>query len=222
MSGAVVNHGFRVQAIVDTKTRKPHSFEVLNTSPSFFATATKNDVYEADIQAMHFATQLANRTGEIVHFNVDPQTLLSIQAIDIQKNCHSVVAEIVEGGLGDLSEGDLGRLCDQALLLRKFGYQLAMDDVTWSPAEREIFKRISPDYIKTADWLSLKTARHLADRSRVIAEMVETHMLAEVAKTLGADYMQGFLFDTPREITEEIDNLNKHTYILIPLSVAAA
>lgn len=193
-------HEFRLQAIIDTETGEEAAFEVLNKKPYIFIFADANFILDADIQAMNFALDLAKRTSITTHFNLEPQSLIRLPTEEIQKTSGKVVMEIVERGLSKLDKNELDTLANKALALRKAGYLIAMDDVSWTEAEWYLFKLVEPDFIKTVDWKSLSTARNFAGQSQVIAEMVENETLAKVAKTLGADYMQGFFFDNPKDV----------------------
>lgn len=199
-------HEFRVQSIVD-HNGKDVAFEVLNRDPLIFTTADDDFIFQADIEAMSFACEMAER-GAHMHFNIEPRSLIRLDAPPCRQLHKKVVVELVERGLDDLCRDDIATLIQAIRGLREAGFKIAMDDTTWTRRERYLFREISPDYIKTVDWKNLYKAKNTAGNTATIAEMVENKTLASVAKTLGADYMQGFHFETPKYVEDLVQRIN--------------
>lgn len=100
---------------------------------------------------------------------------------------------------------------EKADKLRALGYRLAVDDLGAGYASLNSLAMLEPDFVKIDRELvhecHLSTRRmHLIQRiiefardqkTKIIAEGVETHEEAETMKRLGCDFLQGYFFGVP-------------------------
>lgn len=189
-------HEFRIQTIV-CHDGNACAFEVLNKNPALFASADEGFILEADLQAMSFAIELSKCWPGNIHFNMEATSLLNVGDLTHDSSHARVVVEIVERGLDTLSDANIKKLIKKLVAFKEAGFQLAMDDATWTQREQLIFKSVEPNYIKTVDWLSLADVSVQSGKTVIIAEMIENQTLADVARTLGADLLQGYHYETP-------------------------
>jgi EAL domain-containing protein (putative c-di-GMP-specific phosphodiesterase class I) len=132
-------------------------------------------------------------------FNTLP-TLLMLDEFDI--NPRSIVIEITE------TEGDVDKLVQAAMMYRKQGLRIAIDDFGAGFSQLERVMAIQPDIIKLDMQLFQNAARggvetdvvHLLSRlakrtgCRIVCEGVETNEDFLFGLSCGAQYMQGYLF----------------------------
>lgn len=159
---------------------------------------SRSFLLEADFAAYEFATSFASQSNTVTHFNMEPTSLIDFPRQPYRWIHARMVVEVVERGLEDLSENDLATMIENLHLMRESGLKIAMDDTTWTKTEKYIIEKIHPDFIKTVDWHNLARSRERVGQAKIIAEMIENNTLARVARTLGADYLQGFYFPTPK------------------------
>jgi EAL domain-containing protein (putative c-di-GMP-specific phosphodiesterase class I) len=213
------------QPIVDLRTRSAVAYEALargthpelSTNPgSLLALAEQCDLV-VDLSRM-FAKQAVKSSvrlprGVKVFVNMHPQELAHPDLLEalteltaLASPDHPVVLEIAEASVTDVSA--MGRNKE---VFTSLGLQFAYDDFGAGQARLIELTDIPPDYLKF-DKVMIEGIEAAAPRQemvgallrvvrrlgvRVIAEGVETELVAAICQRLGCDLGQGFLFGRP-------------------------
>ena len=149
--------------------------------------------------------------------NVHPPDLLDDSlhgtGSPLAPHSHRIVLEMTERASID-KMGDIGPVVND---LRRLKYRLAVDDLGTGYAGLASFTQLSPEFVKLDRSLIMGIDKHptkqrvvqamyhlCADLGMtVISEGIETKAEADTLMTLGADYLQGYLFARPNvEIVE--------------------
>lgn len=155
------------------------------------------------IQFAHERTQLT----DWVH-SLDAQHLL----------CSDIVVEITEGVMLDPNHETINKL----MVFRDRGVQVALDDFGTGYSSLAYIHQYDIDYLKIdrrfisnleadSDALALCEAMVLMAHKlgiQVVAEGVETIEQAELIRSVGCDFIQGFLISTPRPLDVLISDHN--------------
>lgn len=216
------------QPIVSMRQRKTMGFEALVRSNEpemsnpgiFFDTAGLLGRQPELSKAIYSA--VARRAPEIrqdllIFVNVHPPDLLDDSlhgtGSPLAPHSHRIVLEITERASID-KMGDVGPVVND---LRRLKYRLAVDDLGTGYAGLASFTQLSPEFVKLDRSLIMGIDKHptkqrvvqamyhlCADLGMtVISEGIETKEECDALMTLGADYVQGYLFARPaREIIE--------------------
>ena len=213
------------QPIVDLKTRSVIAFEALarGAHPELSANpATLLALAEQCDMVVELSRMFAKRAvryssrlpaGTKVFVNMHPQELSHPQLLEALSELvsfaspdHPIVLEIAEASVTDVSA--MGRNKE---VFTQLGLQFAYDDFGAGQARLIELTDIPPDYLKfdkvmiegieaatpRQEMVSalLRVVRSLG--VRVIAEGVETELVAGICQRLGCDLGQGFLFGRP-------------------------
>ncbi len=167
---------------------------------------------------------VAKRASEIrqellIFVNVHPPDLLDDSlhgtGSPLAPHSHRIVLEMTERASID-KMGDIGPVVND---LRRLKYRLAVDDLGTGYAGLASFTQLSPEFVKLDRSLVTGIDKHptkqrvvqamyhlCADLGMtVISEGIETKEEADALMTLGADYLQGYLFARPNvEIIEPV------------------
>jgi EAL domain-containing protein (putative c-di-GMP-specific phosphodiesterase class I)/ActR/RegA family two-component response regulator len=210
------------QPIVSMRQRKTVGFEALvrSTEPEmknpgiFFDTAGLLGRQPELSKAIYSA--VARRAPEIrqellIFVNVHPPDLLDDSlhgtGSPLAPHSHRIVLEITERASID-KMGDVGPVVND---LRRLKYRLAVDDLGTGYAGLASFTQLSPEFVKLDRSLIVGIDKHptkqrvvqamynlCADLGMtVISEGIETKEECDTLMTLGADYVQGYLFARP-------------------------
>ena len=213
------------QPIVDLRTRSAVAFEALArgthpdlaTNPaSLLALAERCDLV-VDLSRLFARMAVTASTrlpqGSKVFVNMHPQELAHpdlvpalVELVSHASPHHQVVLEIAEASVTDVSA--MGRNKE---VFTSLGLQFAYDDFGAGQARLIELTDIPPDYLKFDKGMIegielaaprqemvgalLRVVRRLG--VRVIAEGVETEVVAGICQRLGCDLGQGFLFGRP-------------------------
>jgi EAL domain-containing protein (putative c-di-GMP-specific phosphodiesterase class I) len=213
------------QPIVDLGTRSTVAFEALargthpelSTNPATLLGLAEQCDLVVELSRMFARRAVAESTrlptGAKVFVNVHPQELSHPDLMDalgklaaLASRDHQVVLEIAESSVTDVSAMIKNRDAFTSL-----GLQFAYDDFGAGQARLIELADIPPDYLKfdksviggieaatpRQEMVSalLRVVRRLG--VRVIAEGVETELVAKICQRLGCDLGQGYLFGRP-------------------------
>ena len=131
------------------------------------------------------------------------------KAKEFNINKNRIVLEVLEG-VGQISNSII---LDKLILLKKLGFQIAIDDFGTMNSNFERVALLNVDYIKIdgkfiknidKDRKSFAIAKAITDfaksiEAKVVAEFVHSNDVQKVVEELGIDYSQGYLFDEPTE-----------------------
>lgn len=213
------------QPIVDLASRSPIAYEALargthselSTNPSTLLALADRCGLVVELSRMLARRAVASSTrlpyGTHVFVNVHPQELSQPDLVEsltdlakLMSPGHQVVLEIAEASVTDVSA--MGRNRE---VFNQLGLQFAYDDFGAGQARLIELTDIPPDYLKFDKGMIegieaaaprqemvgalLRVVRRLG--VRVIAEGVETELVAGICQRLGCDLGQGYLFGRP-------------------------
>lgn len=216
------------QPIVSIRQRKAVGYEALVRSgepemrnPAVFFDTAGLLARQPELSRAIYA-DVARRAADIrdehmIFVNVHPPDLLDDSlhgsTSPIAPHAQRIVLEITERASID-KMGDIGPIVNE---LRRLKYRLAVDDLGTGYAGLASFTQLGPEFVKLDRSLVTGIDQHptkqrvvqamyhlCADLGmKVISEGVETKAEADTLVSLGADYLQGYLFARPdRAIVE--------------------
>ncbi|MEW9798407.1 EAL domain-containing protein [Alteromonas sp. CYL-A6] len=191
-----------------------------------FPLAEQSDLlYSLDLVARRSAVEHAARgrlKGKVfINFNpssiYDPSYCLRSTAsaiAEIGMRPQDIVFELTETHRAS----DINHLKGILTFYRNSGFGIALDDVGSGWSGLNLLEQLRPDYVKIDMELirdidtspyKQNIVKHLIqiahdNRSRVIAEGIETESEAQTLREMEADYLQGFYFGKPAPVTERM------------------
>lgn len=176
-----------------------------------------NILFSVDRAARLCAVETAARAGfdgcVFINFTpgaiYDPQVCLRSTDAAVSRlglRPEQIVFEVVES----LKIDDMDHLRGVINFYRRAGYKVALDDFGSGFSNFETYFTLHPDFIKIdksitnrlhetglRDLLSGLIANCQQEGVKTIAEGIETPEQAEICRSLGSDYLQGYLFGRP-------------------------
>lgn len=213
------------QPIVNNKTNKIEKYECLARIVNDDGVMTPNKF----IEAAELSGMLPDITRIMVEKSFDyfkdksEEFSINISEVDLNDNYlvdflkektvkfsinpNRVVLEVLEG----ISASGAQKSLEQLLILKDYGFQLAIDDFGAQNSNFERVHTLKVDYIKIdgsfikqidTDLNSFHIAKTIADFSKnigakVIAEYVHSESVYKKVLELGIDYSQGYYFSEP-------------------------
>jgi diguanylate cyclase (GGDEF)-like protein len=195
------------------------TLEPWNLPLSFFASAEQHGcVVELDMLLLELAFSRFRASGARgkLFVNVMPATLLATRELTAnikswlardRWHASDVVLEITEHG----PPRDPAAISRAVEPLRSLGCQIAIDDLGAGTSGLKIWSELRPDYVKIdryfidrieSDPVAAELMRSLLDiahvmGSRVIAEAIERPGQYQLLRSMGVDYLQGYLLGRP-------------------------
>jgi EAL domain-containing protein (putative c-di-GMP-specific phosphodiesterase class I) len=196
-----------------------------------FPLAEQSDLlFSIDLVARRSAVEYAARgkpSGKLfINFNpssiYDPSYCLRSTAAAISEiglKPQDIVFEVTETHQAT----DLNHLKGILAFYRSNGFGVALDDIGSGWSGLNLLEQLRPDYVKidmelirNIDRNSYKQniVQHLiniakGNRTKVVAEGIETQAEADTVSEMGADLLQGFLIAKPRAFSEKVCKAEK-------------
>lgn len=215
------------QGIRNNKTKKIEKYESLARikyedkiiSPFFFI-----DVAEKGGLINQITKQLIDKTFDKFK-NTDYEFSINLTEIDLGHNDitsfliekakeynispNKIIIEVLEG----VGEIENNVILDKLVILKEYGFKIAIDDFGTMNSNFERVASLNVDYIKIdgkfiknidKDKKSFAIAKAITNfaksiNAKVIAEFVHSYEVQKVVEELGIDYSQGYLFSEPKE-----------------------
>ena len=194
-----ISNKFRAQAIVDAYGKRIRGVELL--ARKWLQFYEIESMLRADIDAVNAASILLRTNAyETVHVNAEPTSMIRSEWMEAMAfgAKEGLVIEVVERNTILMSNLIMSQMTSVVDLVRHCGGLIALDDATFTNQTILIVEKLRPEIIKVERPEYIGSFKAFSDATFVV-ERVETLQQADMARSAGADCLQGYLCDIEYE-----------------------
>ena len=187
-----ISNQFRAQAIVDAYGKRIRGVELL--ARKWLQFNQIESMLRADIDAVNAASILLRTNAyETVHVNAEPTSMIRSEWMEAMAfgAKEGLVIEVVQHRAGAFN---LRGLLQHRFLQALHEGLIALDDATFTNQTILIVEKLRPEIIKVERPEYIGSFKAFSDATFVV-ERVETLQQADMARSAGADCLQGYLCD---------------------------
>ncbi len=204
--------------------RGPQNSPLANPEILFAYASRKQRLFETDLVCIDSSLQSAQglNRGLKTFVNLEPRSMTHKDFVPIVVDLVESFALEKEQVVWEITEQEtilnLPAFDKSLELLRKEGFQIALDDFGQGFSNLHLLKSLMPDYLKISGLFSLdiasdkvsqaimQSSAEMAERLRIptIAEGVETQADMMMLRSLGVTYAQGYYFARPAPVRDFI------------------